>query len=808
MYIKVAVNIPSDKTFTYSIPESLKKDVLVGKRVLVPLEKRKLTGYIVEVLSDSNIEKTKEIIDILDKEPLFNEADFRFYQWVSQYYIYPLGKALSEILPGGIDHKSNRWILPSKDRPAHITADLKSYQQKIMDTFADFPDGLPLPRLEDILKKNNLYSDIRSLQGMNLIEVEDRMKKPDILLKKEKIASVNPDVQTFPKMAKSQQNFIEFLKSHGPLPFPLLRKSFSNLSSLVKTLERKGYVSVSEAEVYRSPLKISDIGQDEGTVVPNEDQQLAIREIVKGLKSDQFSAYLLHGVTGSGKTEVYISAMEETLRLNGSAMFLVPEIALTPQLLSRLNRRFQDHEIAVLHSAVSQGARYDQWRRIIRGDIRIVVGARSALFAPLKNLKLIIVDEEHDTSYKQDDRMRYNARDMALMRAKLLSGTVVAGSATPSAQTYFNTMQGKYTYLVLPSRVENRPMPKVDVVDMKREAKGTSTVPILSRSLQEAIRETLANKKQTILFLNRRGFHTFMFCPDCGYVFHCMNCAVSMTHHADAGILKCHHCDYSTKLPSRCPGCKSTRVMQYGIGTERLEGEIKRIFPTARVGRMDRDSTAARGSFEKILRALNRHEIDILVGTQMITKGHDFQNVTLVGIISADTSLNLPDFRAAERTFQLLTQASGRGGRGDSPGRVIIQTFNPDHYAVRMAKDLDYPAFYSEELSSRELLGYPPYSRMISLHLSSAKLDSGKEGIEKLQKLVKELTRSGRNREKLEIIGPAASPISKMKGRYRWQLLMKGKDRNRLNDIVHHILAAGNGIGLDIKVDVDPVNFM
>jgi primosomal protein N' (replication factor Y) (superfamily II helicase) len=810
MFVKVAINIPSDKTFTYAVPKAFEIDIATGKRVFVPLEKRRVTGYIIEVMAASTCENIKEIIDIIDIEPLFNEDDLRFYQWVSQYYIYPLGKTLSEILPGGIDLKSNRWITPSQGIGNSNT--IKSiFHMKIMNIFNDFPNGLSLNRIKNVLGKKDIYRDIKALQSMGLIHVQDIIKKPVVALKKEKVATVCSGDTSSAKLTKNQMKLIDFLRVHGRTSFTTLRKTFTNLHALAKSLEKKGLLHISEEDKYRSPCRPQDIGNDEGIIIPNEEQKIAFLEIVKGIDSQVFSPYLLHGVTGSGKTEVYLNAIEEVLRQMGGAIFLVPEISLTPQLLTRLYGRFHDQEIAVLHSGISKSVRYDQWRRIQKGEINIVVGARSALFAPVRNLKLIIVDEEHDTSYKQDDRIRYNARDLAVMRAKLLSATVVLGSATPAIQTYFNTMKGKYTYLILSERVKGRPMPEIAIVDMKQEKEraNVASFPILSRILKSTIQDTLEKEKQVLLFLNRRGFHTFVFCPDCGYVFKCLNCAVSMTHHANAGILKCHHCDYIVGMPPCCPECLSNRIMQHGVGTERLEKEIKRIFPCARVGRMDSDTTTVKGSYVKILQSLDRHEIDILVGTQMITKGHDFHNITLVGIISADTSLNRPDFRSAERTFQILTQASGRGGRGDFPGKVIIQTFNPQHYAIIKAKNHDYMGFYREELSVRKELSYPPYSRIVNLHLSGTRHISAQGGIEKLKNLARELIKTDKYEGgKVDIIGPAEAPIFKMKGRYRWQLLLKGKDTHALNHLCHDILSKAAGIGLDIKVDVDPINFM
>ena len=439
---------------------------------------------------------------------------------------------------------------------------------------------------------------------------------------------------------------------------------------------------------------------------------------------------------------------------------------------------------------------------------RIVVGARSALFAPVRNLRLVIVDEEHDSSYKQDDRMRYHARDLAIVKAKLLGAGVVLGSATPSLQTYLNSNKKKYHRLRLPRRVEDRPLPVVEIIDMKAERDEKGNVPILSRSLRQAVRETLEAKKQVLLFLNRRGFNTFLSCLDCGHVFSCLNCSVSLTHHAREGILKCHYCDLNIPIPHHCPACQGSRIHSYGVGTERLEGTIKTMFPQARVARMDSDTTTGSGAHGRILHALDQGDIDILVGTQMITKGHDFPNVTLVGVISADTALHIPDFRAAEKTFQLLTQVSGRGGRGDDPGRVIIQTLNPDHYAIRWAKDHDYEGFFGDELTTRSCLNYPPFSRMINLHMSSLNREAGRKQVEEVKNLADRLIRDGAGAGKIDIIGPAESPVARVRGRYRWQMLLKGEDRRELRALTLAILSGNRRETLRIGVDVDPLNFM
>ncbi|MEA3471288.1 MAG: primosomal protein N', partial [Thermodesulfobacteriota bacterium] len=520
--------------------------------------------------------------------------------------------------------------------------------------------------------------------------------------------------------------------------------------------------------------------------------------------SKRYRSYLLHGVTGSGKTEVYLRAIEKVLDLKGSAIFLVPEIALTPQLISRIKEKFDEDIIAILHSGIGKSSKYDEWRRVQSGDARIIIGARSAIFAPAKNLRLIIVDEEHDASYKQDERLTYNARDLAMVKARLSSATVILGSATPGLQTYFNIREKDIKYLSLTKRVVDRPLPEIEIIDMKGEREERGNLSVLSRRLKGAICDTLESKKQALLFLNRRGFNTFLFCADCGHIFKCLNCSVSMTHHASEGMLRCHYCDYAVKAPPICPSCGGSKIRSHGVGTEKLQEEIETLFPQARVERMDSDSMSKRGAYERILRELDRGTIDILVGTQMIAKGHDFPNVTLVGVVSADTSLNIPDFGASERTFQIITQVSGRGGRGDFPGRVIIQTLNPEQYAITYARDHNYLGFYNEEILTRRELSYPPFSRMVKFRISSTKEDSVKECAELLGDIARKITQN----HNIDVMGPAEAPIAKIKGRYRWHMLLRGKDVKRLHALSGKILERLGKSGADIRLDVDPLNFM
>ena len=736
MQVKVVVNIPAGKTFSYAVPESMIVKAIVGKRVFVPFGKRVVTGYILETNVSSNMDNIKEVNEIPDDDPMFGEEDLQFYRWISQYYIYPLGKILFEILPGG---------------------------------------------------------------------------KGRVPIKKEIVASLissPPSSVSDVKLSGQQRKMVDFVRHNGDTSLPLLRKSFGRASYLAGCLMQKGIVRLYEREVFRCPSEFLPSGAVDRAVILNDDQTKALREILHGLASGNFSPYLLHGITGSGKTEVYFKAIEKVREEGGGAIFLVPEIGLTPQLIGRFKRRFGQEEMAVIHSGIPVAVRYDQWRRIRRGKIKVVMGARSALYAPMKDLRLIIVDEEHGDSYKQDDRLCYNARDMAIVKARLAKAAVVLGTATPAIQTYFNVLKNKYRYLSLPQRVEHKTLPLFDIVDMKAERDKNANISILSEFLKEAVIDTLSAKKQVLLFLNRRGFDTIVLCPDCGYVYKCLNCEVALTYHAACGLLKCHRCDFSIKAFPLCPGCRGSRIRSYGVGTEKLEEEVKCLFPEARVGRMDSDTTARGGDADRMLAALEKREIDILVGTQMITKGHDFPGITLVGVISADLSLNFPDFRAAETTFQMLTQVAGRGGRGDTPGRVVIQTFNPEHYAIRRAQNHDYFGFYNDEITLRKNLSYPPFTRLVNIHITSIRKEQGISGIAIIRKLLGSISTSKEVKGKVEILGPTEAPVFKIRGRYRWQLLLKGKEIHAQRAVVEAVMAGAIKAGLKVKVDVDPMNFM
>jgi primosomal protein N' (replication factor Y) (superfamily II helicase) len=809
MFAEIALNIPSQKTFHYAVPEGLAGAIAVGKRVLVPLRKRTVTGYILSVLETSEMAQTKSILQVLDSEPLFNEEDLRFYRWAWEYYFYPPGRALAEILPGGIDIESYTWITQVPEPVAGPVKGLTQAQKEILGILSGYPEGLSLKSLKKETGRQNLYSDIRSLRDAKRILLEDRLTRPGVKPKMERIVVLaDRKAATDTKLTNRQAEILDFILQHGGLVTASLFRESGYSPGIVRTLEKKGFISNGKKEALRHPEKISGIGGNGTVIALNEAQEKAAEGIIRGISSGRYSPYLLHGVTGSGKTEVYLQAISEALKKNGSVIFLVPEIALTPQLLTRLYARFDEKEIAVLHSGIAESVRYDQWRRIQRGLARIVVGARSAVFAPTRNLKLIIVDEEHDPSYKQDDRMCYSARDLAVVRAKKSPAVVVLGSATPGIQSFFNTREKQFRYLKLDKRVAGRPLPQVRIVNMKDERDENGKIRLVSRALKEALFENLEAGKQSILFLNRRGFNTYNYCIDCASVLRCLNCSVSLIHHLNDRTLKCHYCEFTIQAPPVCPVCKGGRIVSFGLGTEKLEEEISRLHPQARISRMDSDTTSERGACEKILRSLGSGQTDILIGTQMISKGHDFPNVTLVGVVSADTALSIPDFRASEKTFQLLTQVSGRGGRGDTPGIVIIQTLNPDHYVIGRAREHDYTGFYEEEIAFRKELAYPPYSRMINLLVSGIEKDRVNRGAREISEIARELARDKRTEGNVRIIGPLEAPIAKIKNRHRRQILFAGSDVKSLHGLTRHVLARISEEGYRVKVDVDPMNFM
>jgi primosomal protein N' (replication factor Y) (superfamily II helicase) len=743
--VEVAIPLPLEGSFHYLVPERLWQAAVAGKRVLVPFGRRKVTGYLLgEAIATGG--ELKELLEVLDDEPLFTPSELEFYRWIAGYYLHPLGEVIKMALPAGINLVSRYRCEKAED-------------------------GTPV--LREYLSGGKSVRSERIYSAVPETEVKTRGKVFEIL---------------------------EFLSETGASSAAALRARFGSCSTQLHRLVELGAISFFEREVYRDPFRAESFGHDTKLSL-NAGQAEAFSQISAAIELGAFAPFLLHGVTGSGKTEVYLQAIAVVLAAGKTALVLVPEIALTPQLVGRFKRRF-DCGIAVLHSGLSDGERFDEWRRIRRGEAVIVIGARSALFAPLEQLGVIVVDEEHEGSYKQSEGVRYNSRDLALVRGKFASAVVILGSATPLVTSYHAAKTGRLHYLHLPSRVRELPMPETLMLDARGQKGKTFLKPLI-----EAIGENLDAGGQTLLFLNRRGFATYLVCQACGHVLRCPNCEVTLTYHRGKGRHVCHYCDYSIMAPSICPACQGGEITLLGRGTERVEEEVQELYPDARVSRMDRDTTKGKGGHARVLKALEDGSVDILIGTQMIAKGHDFPGVTLVGVVSADASLNLPDFRSSERTFQLVTQVMGRAGRGDRPGRVLVQTLAPEHYALTHAVAHDYEGFYQKEIAFREDVGYPPFAHLASLILSSVSPAQAESSSEEAAGLLRRI--KGDCRLRVEILGPVTAPLGKVRGRFRWQILLKGKDRAELHRLLFHFKAGyAHPSTVRMVVDVDPVEML
>jgi primosomal protein N' (replication factor Y) len=607
------------------------------------------------------------------------------------------------------------------------------------------------------------------------------------------------------KITEAQRRVLKALEQHDTAPLKSLLAAANVSVSTIKTLEKRGIVEISSRDLRRDPLDSASLPQIE-TYQLTKAQLSVLKDIEEPIKHGVYTAFLLHGVTGSGKTEVYIRAMRVCLELGRSAMMLVPEIVLTPIFSRRLRAHFGD-QVSIFHSGLSKGERFDEWMRVRNGSARIVIGTRSAVFAPLANLGLVIIDEEHESTYRQQDSPRYSGRDTAIVRAQKESAVVILGSATPSLESFHNAQTGKYRYLKLPERIANRPMAASRIVDMREEFDRYKRPRVFSDALLEAIQETHERREQSMILLNRRGYSTFVLCRSCGETIECPNCDVTLTYHRSEQVLLCHYCNHRQAAPNSCPNCKGKYIYYVGHGTEQIEQLLAKLFPTIRLARIDRDAASRRGHFEKVLMDFSAGRIDMLVGTQMLAKGHDFPNVTLVGVVSVDAGLALPDFRAAERTFQIITQVAGRAGRGDRAGQVLIQTYHPYHYALRHSCAQDYLSFYNDEIRHRKNHSYPPFVALASVLVHGPDLSRVRsEALE----LRRELDLANKERI-VRVLGPAPAPLSKLKGEYRFQLLLKSVNRRELRKVIDTALAAVTKRGVNLRsinVEIDPVSIM
>ena len=777
MYVELIFPLPFRKAFTYLVPKELEKQAKIGVRAVAPFGKRTLTGFVINRLKTASVkEEIKPIIDILDEHPIVDNSGLKFYQWLADYYLCSFGEALKLAVPYGSEVESKRKIIPDQKACAHFLSKEKnktSARAKILKALSEKKE-INLHQLQKLVKKKNIYSTLRTLQENGIITLLDLLQPAKVKAKTVNYVKLNKTVgevySLFPEIEKRSPKQIKLLlelvnaKGKGLPVAELLIKTSSSKSSL-DSLAVKGLVKIYEQEIDRR--YVEQYKEDQTKFSLSAKQSEVIDEVSKTIDDKSFKTFLLHGVTGSGKTQIYIELTKKVLEQKKTVLMLVPEISLTPQITSRFFNVF-GNEVTVLHSRMSPGERFDSWQRIFKGKSSIVIGARSALFAPMKNIGLIVIDEEHDASYKQTDMVpKYNARDSAIMLGSIVNCPVLLGSATPSIESMYNAKTGKYNLLELPERIDNAKLPVITLVDVKKERKKQRMENIFSKILLDKIEERIKRSEGVIILQNRRGFSTQIYCTDCGEVENCDNCSVPMVFHINKNNIQCHYCGLIKDVPRACTHCGSFAVKYFGTGTERVEDELEFYFPKVKMSRIDSDSITKKSALSRLLISFGSGDIDVLVGTQMVSKGLDFSRVTLVGVISAETTLWLPDFRADERTFQLLTQVSGRAGRSKSPGEVIIQTQNEKHFALQMVLNSNYKDFYEKEIADREKMGFPPFTRIA---LVEAKDQSNEKAKGAITSFHNELKRFGKW---LKISPPASALIARLKGQYRYQILIK-----------------------------------
>jgi len=807
-YIDVAIALPVFKTFTYGVPENLVPQVSIGKRVLVPFGRRRVTGYILGSGRDNRPKDIKLVLDVLDETPLFPASMIPFFRWTSDYYVHPIGDVIKNALPKGLNLYDYVLLGITETGEQVLCEDsVTPLEKDILNLLTENP--CRFKTLCRSLNQDIPNSLIYAMERRGLIAGQRKLKGGTVKPKMERHVSLLDSEASTEMLSAARRKIMAAIRDNGEISVQRLKTLVPSAPRIINSLAKAGYVSIFKKRVYRDPFG-EPIRPDNAHTLTGE-QKRVVAKVLKFI-GKEFATCLLSGVTGSGKTEVYLQLTAEAVRRGFSVLILVPEIALISQMESRFRARFGEC-IAVLHSGLSAGERYDQWLRIARQEVAIAIGARSAIFAPFSGTGIIIVDEEHDTSYKQDSGLRYNARDLAVVRAKLNNGIALLGSATPSVQSYYNVMTKKFRPATLKERVEKRPLPSITVVDLRKSRDTRGIRRFITPKLQRALEETLQKGEQALLFLNRRGFASYPVCAACGESIRCKHCDIALTMHQEAKAYKCHYCGFTLSSTARCSGCRSSKIRLLGLGTEKVEAAVKALFPDARVARMDRDTTSRKGSIIKLLKALRNQTVDIMVGTQMIAKGHDYPNITLVGIICADLSLNFPDFRACERTFQLLAQVAGRAGRGDRPGRVILQTYNPDHFSILAATEQDFKKFYNQEIRFRQALNYPPFSRMVQLKISGKDEQKTRRHATSIGNLCHALIRNdSRLVKEIEVLGPIEAPLPKIAGRYRWQILLKGHKVKPLHRLLHRLIhdnkATMSSRNVKVAVDIDPFFMM
>jgi primosomal protein N' (replication factor Y) len=794
----VIVDVPAkqtDREFDYRIPEKWNQVIKPGMRVIVPFGPRMVQGFVTGLKAKSDFAKLRYIKEPMDLEPILNDELLQLGDWLTKEAMCFKISALQAMLP----------------------AAMKAKYEKVIKVVEDKKDQLP-PFIQNLFGKNDSISWKDVIEGENaslfqkemqngnlelVYNVKNRLNKKTVRVIKSLLSpkELKEMASAMSSNAKKQQELLQYFIEHQePIPLKELLELMNTSSGTVKSLVSKGALAEMDQEIYRDPYE-NRVFEKSTPFILTAEQTAALKPIQEKIHHDEHDVFLLYGVTGSGKTEVYLQAIASVMEKGKEAIMLVPEISLTPQTVKRFKERFGE-QVAVMHSGLSVGEKYDEWRKIHRKEVKVVVGARSAVFAPFENLGLVIIDEEHESSYKQEETPRYHARDVAIERAKSYGCPVILGSATPTLESFARAKKNVYKLLTLSQRMNKNALPAVDIVDMREELR-TGNRSMFSELLFTKLKDRLEKGEQTVLMLNKRGHSSFVMCRSCGLVINCPNCDISLTYHRFNDIMKCHYCGFEEGMPSACPECESEHIRFFGTGTQKVEEELAKILPEARVIRMDVDTTSKKGSHERLLNAFGEGKADILLGTQMIAKGLDFPNITLVGVLSADTMLHLPDFRSSEKTFQLLTQVSGRAGRHQLPGEVVIQTYTPEHYSIELSAFQDYDAFYEREMHLRRQSHYPPYYYVVLITVSHEDLMKTVSVTEKITNYLG----SRLNRDSI-VLGPVASPISRINNRYRYQCLIKYKREPDLNQhlrtLLEHYQKETAQNHLQISIDLNP----
>jgi primosomal protein N' (replication factor Y) len=837
---------------TYLASPEVRSQLRFGSTVLVPLRGREQIGYVVGFgyegvkepcspphtlcsppsplprgTTSSPLRSLRPIAAVLQPESAFEPSLFALVEWMAERTHSSLEEALHCIAPEAqmlavraTIRLAPAWRVGGEASVSGWGAATRAVAGRVRGALADAGGALELEALRRRVPEDLLPAVLRRLNRLRWIEEERGVTPPRLRAKLAQAVTLARDEEVGPpqpvRLGPKQQAVLDYLRGLPPSSLPVLQRQLCEAvgvsAECIRSLVARGLLVTQRVPISR--LAASDAGEGGGERPASKpaagppqltpEQSGAVEALSGALQREAPATFLLFGVTGSGKTEIYLRACEAVLSAGRRAIYLVPEISLTAQVVDQFRARF-GAQVGLIHSRLSDGERFDEWQRIRHGEVAVVLGPRSALFTPARDVGLLLVDEEHDSSYKQDSAPRYLTRDVAARRAELERAVLVLGSATPAVETYYHAERGDYQLLSLPERVLGRPLPEVEVIDLRAETRARPGL-IFGRRLEEAVREALAREEQVILFLNRRGFSTFVLCRDCGYVARCPNCNVALTLHQELGNrLICHHCAYERRAPATCPRCSGSRIRLFGIGTERVEAAAQEAFPEARIARLDRDSTARKDSHTRIVKRFREREANLLIGTQMVAKGFDFPDVTLVGVITADTALNLPDFRAAERSFQILSQVSGRAGRGERPGRVIVQTFAPDHYSIQAAAAHDYLGFYRQEIIHRRELAYPPFAVLARLIVADASEEAARGKIHTAHQLLAENAAAAG----VQMLGPCAAPLTRINRKYRWHLLLKSPEWEPLHALLRAVLPQiRQRVGAGLTIDVDPQSLL